>query len=38
MTPFTSYMVNYRQSKGVVRVVDDRMMPIEVIGNLPMRF
>ena len=26
------YMVNYRESSGVVSVADDRVMPIEGIG------
>ena len=40
MTPSTDYMVNYWYCEigGAVRVADDRVMPIEGIGNIPMCF
>ena len=38
MTPSADYMVNYRESGGVVRIADDRAMSIEGIGDLPMSF
>ena len=38
MTPSTECMVNYREGGDVVRTADDRAMPIEGIGNLPMSF
>ena len=38
MTRSADYMVNYREGWGVVRIADGRAMPIEGIGNLPMRF
>ena len=38
MTPSADYMVNYRESGGIVRTADGRAMPIEGIGSLPMSF
>ena len=38
MTPSADYRVNYREGGGAVRIADDRVMPIEGIGNLPMSF
>ena len=38
MTPSADYMVNYREGGGVVRIADDRAMPIKGIENLPMSF
>ena len=38
MTPSASYMVNYREGGGVVRIADGRAMPTEGIGDLPMSF
>ena len=38
MTLSGDYMVNYCEGGGVVRIADDRAMPIEGIGNLPMSF
>ena len=38
MTPSADHMVNYREGGGVVRIADDRAMPIEGIGNLPTSF
>ena len=36
MTPYTDYMVNYREGGSVVRIANDRAIPIEGIENLPM--
>ena len=38
MTPSADYIVSYREGGGVVRIADDRAMPIEGVGNLPMSF
>ena len=39
MTSSVDDMVNYREEGGgIVRSADDRAMPIEGIGNLPMTF
>ncbi|CAN0227654.1 unnamed protein product, partial [Ascophyllum nodosum] len=38
MSPSADHMVNYCEGGGVVRIADDRSMPIEGIGNLPMSF
>ena len=38
MTRSAAYMANYREGGGVVRIADDRAMPIERIGNFPMSF
>ena len=38
MTPSTDYMVIYCEGGGVVRIADDRAMPIEGVGNLSMSF
>ena len=31
-------MINYREGGGVIRIADDRVLPFEGIGNLPMSF
>ena len=38
MTPSADYMVNYREGRDVVRIADDRAMPIKGIGSLPTTF
>ena len=38
MTRSAAYMANYREGGGASRIADDRAMPIERIGNLPMSF
>ena len=38
MTSSADYVFNYREGGGVVRIADDRVMPIKGIGNLTMSF
>ena len=38
MMPSADCMVHYREGGGVVRVADGRVIPIEGIGNSPIRF
>ena len=38
MAPSADYMITYHEGRDFVGITDDRVMPIEGIGNLPTSF